>query len=312
MKLYLEVAQEVGAMIRGGTLLSGERLPSVREFCRTRGVSPATVLHAYDTLVSEGLIESSPRSGYYVLEKRKAAAVPRTSSPKAHSTRVLVSDLVFDTLEATRDREVIPLGSAFPSPALFPWTKLARYLGGSARHMNPWSTVASLPPGDLELRRQIARRYLRLGITVGVEQIIITAGALEALNLCLQSVTRPGDTIAIESPTFYGCLQAAERLRLHVVEIPTHPLDGVDLAGLTKAIAKHPIRACWFMTTLHHPTGATAPAQKKRELVQLLSGHGIPLIEDDAYAELQFASTPSLPAKAFDSKGWVMHCGSFS
>jgi DNA-binding transcriptional MocR family regulator len=312
MKLYLALAQELGAMIRGGTLRAGEKLPSVREFCRTRGVSPATVLHTYDILVSQGLIESSPRSGYYVLEKPKTAAVPRTSTPKADSTRVLVSDLVFDTLEATRDSEVIPLGSAFPSPALFPWSKLARYLGGSARHMNPWSTVASLPPGDLDLRRQIARRYLRLGMTIGVEQIIITAGALEALNLSLQTLTRPGDTIAIESPTFYGCLQAAERLRLQVVEIPTHPHEGVDLAGLSRAIAKHPIRACWFMTTLHHPTGATAPPEKKRDLVRLLAGYGIPLIEDDAYAELQYSSSPSPPAKAFDSKGWVLHCGSFS
>lgn len=244
MKLYLAVAQELGVMIRGGTLRCGEKLPSVREFCRTRGVSAATVLHAYDTLVAEGLIESSPRSGYYVLAPRKTATSPRTTKPKAQSTRVQVSDMVFDTLEASRDREVVPLGSAFPSPILFPWNKLARYLGGSARHMNPWSTVASLPPGDLELRRQIARRYLRIGMTVGVEQIIITAGALEALNLSLQAVSRPGDTIAIESPTFHGCLQAAKRLRLHVVEISTHPTDGVELAALSRAIAKHPIRAC--------------------------------------------------------------------
>jgi DNA-binding transcriptional MocR family regulator len=312
MKLYLAVAQELGGMIRGGTLHSGDKLPSVRGFCRTRGISPSTVLHAYDTLVSEGLAESKPRSGYFVLEKRKAVATLRTSTPKSRSTRVLVSDLVFDTLEAIRDREVIPLGSAFPSPALFPWAKLARYLGSSARRLNPWSTVASLPPGSLELRRQIARRYLKLGMTIGIEQIIVTAGALEALNLALQTVTRPGDTIAIESPSFYGCLQAAERLQLKVVEVPTHPRDGVDLAALSQALAKHPIRACWFMTTLHHPTGASVPVDRKRDLVRLLSKHGIPLIEDDAYAELQFTSAPLPPAKAFDKKGWVLHCGSFS
>jgi DNA-binding transcriptional MocR family regulator len=149
-------------------------------------------------------------------------------------------------------------------------------------------------------------------MSIGIEQIVVTSGALEALNLALQTVVRPGETIAIESPTFYGCLQAAERLGLNVVEIPTHPHDGVDLAALARAIARNPIRACWFMTTLHHPTGATVPSGKKRDLVRLLSSHGIPLIEDDAYAELQFASTPSPPAKAFDKKGLVMHCGSFS
>jgi DNA-binding transcriptional MocR family regulator len=149
-------------------------------------------------------------------------------------------------------------------------------------------------------------------MTIDVEEIVVTSGALEALNLALQTVARPGDTIAIESPTFYGCLQAVERLGLHVVEIPTHPQEGLDIAALTKAISRHSIRACWFMTTLQNPTGATVPVEKKRELVRLLSSHGIPLIEDDAYAELQFGVTPSVPSKAFDKNGFVLHCGSFS
>jgi DNA-binding transcriptional MocR family regulator len=312
MKLYRAVAQELTGMIRGGSLGPGDRLPSVRSLCHSRRVSPSTVLRAYEILESDGLIESKARSGYYVSTPGREVPVPRISTPKSSSTRVAVSDLVFDTLEASRDREVIPLGSAFPSPTLFPWATLARYLGSSARHMDPWSTVESLPPGNIDLRRQISRRYLRLGMSIGIEQIVITAGALEALNLALQTVTRPGDTIAVESPTFYGCLQAAERLGLHVVEIPTHPSEGVDLAALSTAMTKNTIRACWFMTTLQHPTGATVPVEQKRELVRLLASRGIPLIEDDAYAELQYAATPSPPAKAFDKKGFVMHCGSFS
>ncbi len=312
MNLYQTVAHELEELIRGGTLRPDDQLPSVRMLCHTRDVSPATVLHAYSSLEAMGLIEARPRSGYYVSIPHTPAPAPRSSTPKARSTRVAVSDMVFETLEASRNRGVVPLGSAFPSPVLFPWKKLARYLGSSARHMDPWSTVESLPPGSMELRRQIARRYLGLGMTIGVEQIIITAGALEALNLSLQSVTRAGDTIAVESPTFYGCLQAAERLGLNVVEIPTHPDVGIDISALSAAISKHAIRACWFMTTLHHPTGATVPPRQKRELVRLLAQHDIPLIEDDAYAELQFGTTPAQPAKAYDKKGLVMHCGSFS
>lgn len=311
MKLYQLVADDLASMIRGGTLGPGDQLPSVRSLCHSRDVSPSTVIHAYSTLESAGLIEARPRSGYYVSARRRAAQ-PRASAPKSRSTRVVVSDLVFETLEASRDRGVVPLGSAFPGPTLFPWKKLARYLGSSARHMDPWSTVESLPPGSSELRRQIARRYLRLGMAIGVEQIVITAGALEALNLALHTVTRPGDTIAVESPTFYGCLQAAERLGLKVVEIPTHPEGGIDINALSMAIRKFPIRACWLMTTLQHPTGAVVPAGKKRELVRLLADQNIPLIEDDAYAELQFAPAPAQPAKAYDKKGLVLHCGSFS
>ena len=299
-------------MIRGGSLRPGDVLPSVRAFSRTKGVSPSTVLHAYGTLESAGLIESRPRSGYFVSKYSAPPTAPRVSAPRSGSTRVAVSDLVFEILEASRSRGVVPLGSAFPSPSLYPWAKLARSLGSSARRMDPWSTVESLPPGSVDLRRQIARRYLKLGMSVGIEQIVVTSGALEALNLALQTVARPGDTIAIESPTFYGCLQAAERLGLHVIEIPTHPTEGIDLAALAKAISKNSIRACWFMTTLHHPTGATLPTDRKRELVRLLLSHEIPLIEDDAYAELQFGRAPSPPAKAFDKKGFVLHCGSFS
>jgi DNA-binding transcriptional MocR family regulator len=312
VKLYSALAQEFSEMIRGGTLAAGDQLPSVRSLCESRKISPATVLRAYSALETQGLIESRPRSGYYVRRQPTRPLLPRTSRPKSSATRLAVSDLVFQTLEASRDREVVPLGSAFPSPTQFPWAKLARYLGSSARHMDPWSTVESLPPGSIELRQQIAKRYLRWGISVGIEQIVITSGALEALNLALQSVTKPGDTIAIESPTFYGCLQAAERLGLHVVEIPMHPTEGLDIAALKSVIAKFPIRACWFMTTLQHPTGATLSQARKRELVRLLAGHAIPLIEDDAYSELQFAARSEPPAKAFDRAGHVLHCGSFS
>lgn len=299
-------------MIQDGSLTSGDQLPSVRALSQSRKVSPATVSKAYETLEANGLIEARPRSGYYVRELQAAAKPPRTSRPRTGSTRLSVSDLVFETLEASRNREVVPLGSAFPSPTQFPWPKLARCLGSSARHLEPWSTVESLPPGSIDIRRQIAKRYLSLGMSVGIDEIIMTAGALEALNLALQCVTRPGDTIAIESPTFYGCLQAAQRLGLQVVEIPMHPSDGLDIGALKAAIAKFPIRACWFMTTLQHPTGATLSPARKSELVRLLATNGIPLIEDDAYAELQFAAKAEPPAKAFDRSGYVLHCGSFS
>jgi DNA-binding transcriptional MocR family regulator len=308
MKRYEALVHDLGQMIRSGELRPGDRVPSVRTLRRTRDVARSTVLRAYEALELDGLIESKPRSGFFVAQPRAAA---RQAPPTLHSTHVSVSDLIFETLEASRNREVVPFGSAFPGPSLFPWAKLARYLGSCARHMDPWSTVESLPPGNLELRRQIARRYVRLGMSVGVGEIVVTSGALEALNLSLQAVARPGDLIAIESPAFYGCLQAVERLGLKVVEIPVHPGSGLDLEALAKAIESHPIRAFWSMPTLHNPTGATLPLERKRELVALLARHEIPLIEDDAYAELQFSS-PSPPAKAYDEAGLVLHCGSFS
>jgi DNA-binding transcriptional MocR family regulator len=313
MKLYLALAEELASAIRGGTLRPGERVPSIRQLCRERKMSPATALRAYEELEAKGYVETRPRSGYYVGTRwQQPIAEPARSRPSSRSTRIEVSELVFEILNASRDRDVVPLGSAFPSPLLFPWAKLSRFLGSSARKMDPWRTVESLPPGSDDLRRQIARRYLELGARVGIDEIVITSGALEALNLSLQTITRPGDTVAIEAPTFYGCLQAIEMAGLKAVEIPTHPREGVDIAALTQAIEKHSIKACWFMTTLQNPLGATMPEAKKRELVKVLTSHDIPLIEDDVYAELQFEKTRQRAAKAFDSKGLVLHCGSFS
>jgi DNA-binding transcriptional MocR family regulator len=310
---YRQLAEELAGLITHGTLRVGDRVPSVRKLCREHGVSPATAMRAYEVLESRDLIESRPRSGYYVRAKQpQRAAEPRRSRPRAGRTRVEVNDLVFEILEAARDRDVIPLGSAFPSPTLFPWAKLARTLGSSAREMDPWSTVESLPPGNEELRRQIARRYLRFGTRVAADEIIITSGALEGLTLGLQTVTRSGDLVAVEAPAFYACLQAIEAAGLKAVEIPTHPREGVDLSALKLAIDKHKVAACWFMTTLQNPLGATLPADKKRELVKLLAAREIPLIEDDVYAELCFGDERPKPAKTFDTLGLVLTCGSFS
>lgn len=314
MKLYEQLAGHISGLIRDGTLRAGERVPSVRETVRERRVSPATAMRAYQLLEARGLIETRPRSGYYVSESRdRRAPEPRRARTSPRTTRVDVSELVFQILDAARDREVVPFGSAFPSPSLFPWPALARSLGSAARHMDPWSTVESLPPGSADLRRQIARRYLRFGTNVSAEEIVITSGALEALNLSLQVLTRPGDAIAIETPAFYGCLQAVEMAGLKAVEIPTDPREGVDLGALAQAIERHGIRACWLMTSFQNPLGATMPEAKKRELVQLLEKHDVPLIEDDVYAELAFGDDRRpRPAKAFETKGAVLNCGSFS
>ncbi|MEM5300302.1 PLP-dependent aminotransferase family protein, partial [Burkholderia sp. JPY481] len=126
------------------------------------------------------------------------------------------------------------------------------------------------------------------------------------------AVTRPGDVIAVESPGFYAALQAIERLDLRAVEIPVDPVTGLDLDALAVALDKHPIRACWFMTNFQNPTGVTLSVEKKKALVELLAKREIPLIEDDVYQELHFSRDRPLPAKAFDTKGLVMHCSSFS
>jgi DNA-binding transcriptional MocR family regulator len=151
-----------------------------------------------------------------------------------------------------------------------------------------------------------------MGAEVSPDEIVITAGALEALNLALQVVTSPNDVVAIESPTFYGCLQAIEQAGRRVVEIPTHPREGIDLAALERTLNRVPIKACWLMTAFHNPLGATVPAASKQRLVQMLAGHDIPLIEDDVYAELYFGDERPRNTKVWDRAGLVLGCGSFA
>src|SRR5262245_23583109 len=135
---------------------------------------------------------------------------------------------------------------------------------------------------------------------------------MEAINLCLQAVTRSGDEIAIESPTFYSTLMAIERTGLKAVEIATHPREGIDLRSLRTALDTHVIKACVFMPTFQNPLGCCMSDDTKSELVDLLARRGVPLIEDDVYAELYFGASRPRPAKVFDLEGLVLHCGSFA
>ena len=314
MKRYEALAEEIALSIRSGVLKLGDRLPSVRQASISRAVSPATVFAAYYLLEARGLIRARERSGYYVMAGAKVAPPEpeAPSTPAGESAAVDVSKLVFGVLEAARTRDVAPFGSAFPSPLLFPLPRLARSMAATVQEMDAWSTVTDLAPGNAALRRQIALRYLADGVHVHSDEIVITNGALEALNLSLLAVARPGDSVIIESPTFYAALQALERVGLKAIEVPTHPRDGIDLKALAQALARHQPKACWLMTNFQNPLGSLMPEANKQALVELLAAHDVPLIEDDVYGELYFAAKRPVHTKRFDSKGLVMHCSSFS
>lgn len=311
MSRYGQLADQLQQQIESGVWRPGERIPSIRQSCKTHHLSPMTVLQAYQLLESRGLVLARPQSGYYV----KAAASPqRIGAPQQarYSGSVDINDLVFEVLQASKSRDLVPLGMAVADPALFPHPQLGRALGSCMRRLDPFSTVADLPPGNETLRRAIARRYADDGLAVDPQEIIITTGAMEALSLSLQVLTEPGDWVVVESPTFYGALQAIERLQLKAVEIPVLPGVGIDLALLAQALAERPIKACWLMGNVQHPLGHTMPDGHKQALMQLLNAHGVALVEDDVYAELYFGRERPRPIKCWDARGQSLLCGSFS
>lgn len=313
MKLYEIYADEIAELIRTQVLRPGERLPSVRQARLQRKISASTVFEAYNLLESRALIVCRPRSGYYVSHhKGPQAPEPRTAAPAVDSQPVAISDLVFAVLGSTRDLRMVPLGSAFPSPRLFPLDKLAKGLTPQMKRLAPEQLTAHLTAGDEQLRRHIALRYGSTGQRVEPSELVVTNGAMEALNLSLQALTAPGDVVVLESPAFYAALQALERLKLRAVEVATHPRTGVDLDSLAEVLRQHDVKACWFMPNFQNPLGSLMPLEHKRALVQLLAQHQVPLIEDDVYGELYFGHQRPPPAKAFDTQGLVLHCSSFS
>jgi DNA-binding transcriptional MocR family regulator len=312
LKRYERYAEEISRLIADRRLAAGERLPSVRQASASRGISPATVFQAYYLLEARGLVEARPRSGYYVAAAAVPAAEPALTRPRTRPTGVAVSELVFEVLGSARERDVVPLGSAFPSPQLFPLARLARGLSSGLKRLDPWRTVEDLAPGSERLRRQIALRYRLDGLEIDADEIVITNGALEALNLSLQALTRPGDTVLVESPTFYAALQALEQRQLKALEVACHPRDGIDLAALERALDRQPVQACWLMPNFQNPLGSLMPDANKRALVELLATRGVPLIEDDVYGELHHGARRPPPAKAWDRAGQVLHCASFS
>lgn len=310
---YEQLAADLAEAIADGRLRPGDRLPSVRHTCEARQVSPSTVFQAYGLLESRGLVEARPRSGYFVRAQRVARQGPvRPALAMALPQSVAVSDLIHDLLDTTRDSDVVPLGSAFPSPALFPFDVLARSGARAMRHMKPAQITGALMAGDFELREAIRHRHQQLGMPVPLDEVVITHGAMEALNLCLQAVTRPGDVVVVESPTFYAALQVIERLNLRVMPVATDPVHGVDLDALAQVLARERVAACWFMPNFQNPLGALMPVARKQALVALLARHRVPLIEDDVYGELFAGVSRPPPAKLFDQEGWVLHCSSFS
>jgi DNA-binding transcriptional MocR family regulator len=314
MTLYEAYASDLAEAIAAGVFRPGDRLPSVREACRQRGVSPATVFKAYYLLEAEGLIRAAPRSGYYVNPRPSDRRLPEPKSPRPKAVGITVStdDLVYDILASLKQRSGVPLGSPFIDPTLFPLERLRHSLAAAMRRLDPWSTVEDLPPGNRRLKRHILKRYLAHRTKLAESEIVLTHGALPALNLCLAAVTKPGDAVVIESPTFYVALQALQRRSLKAIEVATDCREGIDLGRLAQVLEKRRPAACWLMTNFQNPLGSLMPDRKKRDLVALLARHEVPLIEDDVYGELYQGDTAPPSAKSFDRRGLVMHCACFS
>jgi len=309
--LYHQVAEHVHDLIRSGTLRTGEKVPSVRRLSSQQRVSVATVLQAYQRLEDAGVIEARPQSGYYVRRPAAPVAEPEPSRPPQRARTVEVNALAEVMLAAGQDPKMVSFGSACPAGEFFPLERVRRVLASRARRDRDALGRYGLPPGSDSLRRAIARRALEWGCKIDYRALVTTNGCMEAINLCLRAVTQPGDTVALESPTYYGFLQILQSLGLRALEIPTDPRSGISLEALELALSAQPVKAVLVMPNVSNPIGATMSDAAKKRLVGMLAARGIPLIEDHIYAELNYEGG-ARAAKAYDRGGNVMLCSSFS
>ena len=311
--LYEQVADKISRLVEQGTLRPGDRIPSVRKMSSQQGISISTVMEAYYLLENKGLVEARPQSGFYIrLSPLEYPPDPKISEPPTLVNAVDVNDLVMEVSEMAHDPDITQLGVALPSPEIYPTGKLNKVLTATVRRMGLKTNVYSSPSGSDELRREIAKRSLEWGCSLSSDDFIITNGATDALNLCLRAVANPGDTIAVESPTYFGILQIIENLGMKTLEIPTHCRDGINLQSLEAALDKNDVKACLFSLNAQNPLGFIMPDEFKKQLVELLALRNIPLIEDDVYGDIYYSSKRPKVAKSYDKKGLVMLCSSFS
>lgn len=311
--LYERVGGEIAALIDGGTYRVGDRLPSVRQLSSKLSVSINTVLQAYAVLEDRRVILARPQSGYYVAPRvSEITAAPLASQKPNVPIAATYSELCTQVIRNMSNRDLVPLGSAVPHPSNLPVDKLNRIMSSVTRRFGDQSVSYLMSPGSERLRTQIAKRSILAGFSVRPDQVLITSGCVEAVQLALRATCRAGDTIAVESPFYFNFLQLIADMGLKALEIPATPREGISIEALSLAIENNKISACLVIPNFSNPLGGLMPEERKRELVQLLARHEIPLIEDDIYGDLTFGAERPLTAKSFDRTGLVIYCSSFS
>lgn len=313
--LYIQVAEGLEKMISDDVLKIGDKLPSVRMLSEEYGISMGTAFQAYYHLEGKGLIESRPKSGYYVrFSQRRFRELPKTMTqepiPHDVSVKEMINSIYGDI--ALHSDKVINFAIAVPDASLLPLAKINKSVVRALRNHRDHCIGYEHTQGNTELRKQVARLSFNWGGKIKPDEVVITSGCLEAITLCLRAVTRPGDTIAVESPNYFGIYQSAESLGLKVVEVASSPVTGLDIASLQRTIREYPIKACVVTPNFNNPGGGCMPDENKKQLVEIIHKHQIPLIEDDIYGELYFGRNRPRTCKYYDTKGLVMHCSSLS
>lgn len=300
------VMQAIRAKVTSRSLAAGDRLPSIRGFAATMGVSPSTVVEAYDRLAAEGLIRARRGSGFYV----SAAAMPPLALAKGQPPQDRAVDPFWVSRQSLdADPAALKPGCGWLPADWMPVEVLRRALRALARAEDGVLCDYGATHGSPALRRILTARLAQDGVDISADQLLLTASATQAIDLICRFLLRPDDTVLIDDPCYFNFRAL---LRAHPVKVASVPytMSGPDLAAFEAVLAAERPRLYLTNSALHNPTGATLSAQTAHRLLNLAALHDLTIVEDDIFAD--FEPEPSVRLAALDGLNRVIRIGSFS
>jgi DNA-binding transcriptional MocR family regulator len=339
--LYIQIRDQLRAMVESGELRAGDRIPASRELAQHLGIHRTTVANAYAELESEGLIQGHVGRGTFI----RAADPHSARSGRSNGFGGLPPAPVFmpspgsaanghvrwETLFADeRGEEVlsrlmpaVPPGAisfivARPAAEHFPIDKLSACVHAALKRDGNRILQFGNSDGFAPLKRVLVELLKSEGLKTSEEQLLVTAGCQQALDLLCKTFLRPGDSVILENPTYPGALAvfSAARVRCLGVNVRTVSSDaagaGIDLEALETTLVQNRVKLIAVTPDFQSPTGTTMPVAARRRLLELASRHQVPVLEDRIYARLYFGSQPLPSLKSLDRAGIVLHIDSFS
>lgn len=283
---------------------AGERLPSIRGFARTLGVSPSTVAEAYERLAAEGLIRSRPGSGFFV-----AGALPLALAPAGPDVERAVDPFWVSrqSLDGAPDRA--RPGCGWLPPDWMPAASLRRAARALARADAMVLTDYGSTRGSPALRTLLARRFAAEGLDAGPERILLAPSGTQALDLVCRFLLQPGDTVLLDDPCYFNFQALLRAHRVTVASVPMTP-TGPDPDAFEQALLAHRPRLYVTNSAIHNPTGASLSPRSAHRILTLAGAHDTLIVEDDIFAD--FEPEPSPRLAVLDGLARVVRIGSFS
>ncbi|MCO4755397.1 MAG: PLP-dependent aminotransferase family protein, partial [Bacteriovoracaceae bacterium] len=309
--LYEEIVDYIISNIESGGIVPGEKLPSIRKIAHKFGVSNPTAVTAYGRLESLGYAVARERSGFVAVLPEESDNVLLTGV-NSNVSNIEHMDEIVRLYEKSQNVSYAPFGVGVPSKKFYPNALLKKY---SLKVLNSDQTCFSdytLPEGRLDLRTQILKWIEPWVGIYSPEEVLITNGCLEAINLALSVFCKPQDIVAVESPCYFGMIRALKSQDLRAVEINTDPKDGIDPECLRKQIRKHNIKVLISTANAQNPLGFSMSDERKKEVLKVCESEGVRIIENDVYGDVNYSKVRPKTYKYFDRKNIVTYCSSFS